>query len=305
MSSVSSLRLILGDSRQELPNLPSESVHLVLTDIPYGISQEEWDVLHQNKNSALGGQSPAQEKLGTAFRRRGKPINGWSKADQQRPIEYQTWCREWADPLWKLLKPGASVFLFCGRRTVHRAMIALEDAGFLVRDLLCWQKPTAHHRAQSLSKLFSRRGLMEDAARWEGWRLGNLAPYFEPIVWLFKPYRVGGTIADNVLLHGVGAMNVADCQIQRRHPGNILSFDFADDEPRVHPTQKPVALLQFLIRLTTLPGQTVLDPFLGSGSTGVAAISTGRLFLGIEQDPQHFQTAQRRIQAAALPQAEG
>lgn len=295
--------VVRGDAVEALKKLPAESMHLALSDIPYGISHDVWDVLHNNTNSALGGRSPAQKRMGAGFQRRGKPINGWSKADQDRPREYQEWCRSWAEPLLTAMKPGGSAFLFCGRRTMHRAAAAMEDAGFLIRDVLCWEKPQAHHRAQSLAKLYERRGMAEAALRWEGWKLGNLAPYFEPIVWAFKPYRVGGTMADNVLTHEVGAMHAEACRQNGRSPGNVLRFPFDDDEPRRHAAQKPVALLAYLIELTTLPGHWVLDPFAGSGSTGVAAVASNRRFFGVEQDAGHAKTARQRVAAALKRQA--
>lgn len=65
-----------------------------------------------------------------------------------------------------------------------------------------------------------------------------------------------------------------------------------------HPTEKPVALMEMLIRNSTKPGDIVLDPFMGSGSTGVAAKRLGRKFMGIEIDPNHFDTAVKRIGGA-------
>lgn len=289
------------DCANRLRALPDHAVDLTLTDIPYGICLDDWDVLHKNTNSALGGRSPAMEKLGDGFKRRGKPINGWSKADLNRPKEYQDWCASWARELLRVMKPGASLLVFCGRRTLHRAVVAFEDCGFLMRDMLCWEKPTAHYRAQSLSKLFERRGMAAAAREWEGWRLGNLAPLFEPIVWLFKPYRIGGTIADNVLEHGVGAMNTGSCEVNGKNPSNVLRFDFDADERGLHEAQKPLSLLEFLIRLTTRENQVVLDPFMGSGSTGVAAARLQRRFLGIEQDAEHFATAERRLRQVSYP----
>lgn len=67
---------------------------------------------------------------------------------------------------------------------------------------------------------------------------------------------------------------------------------------RLHPTQKPVALLEYLIKTYTNPGETVLDNCMGSGSTGVACANTGRDFIGIELDPGYFKTAQKRIEDA-------
>ena len=68
-----------------------------------------------------------------------------------------------------------------------------------------------------------------------------------------------------------------------------------------HPTQKPVALLEYLIKTYTHEGETVLDNTMGSGSTGVAAVNTSRKFIGIEQDDKYFAIAQKRIADAQVP----
>ena len=66
----------------------------------------------------------------------------------------------------------------------------------------------------------------------------------------------------------------------------------------VHPTQKPVNVLNHLVRLATKPGDLIFDPFMGVGSTGVSALQLGRRFIGIEIDPVYFQAASKRIEAA-------
>ena len=71
------------------------------------------------------------------------------------------------------------------------------------------------------------------------------------------------------------------------------------DKNRVHPTQKPVALLEYLIKTYTLEGETVLDFTMGSGSTGVACLNTNRNFIGIELDEGYFNIAQNRIEEVA------
>jgi site-specific DNA-methyltransferase (adenine-specific) len=69
-------------------------------------------------------------------------------------------------------------------------------------------------------------------------------------------------------------------------------------EPAEHPTQKPVGVMMWVMEKAKVAADaTVLDPFMGSGSTGVAAVRTGRNFIGIEKDPHHFETARRRIEA--------
>lgn len=66
----------------------------------------------------------------------------------------------------------------------------------------------------------------------------------------------------------------------------------------LHPTEKPRRLMSMLVADYTQPGQVILDPFMGSGTTGVAAVAAGRPFIGIEQDPGHFDTACKRIEDA-------
>jgi len=154
--------ITLGDCREHLPILADASIELFLSDIPYGIGLDDWDVLHNNTNSALLGQSPAQVGK-SGFKRRGKPINGWSQADRNIGIEYQEWCASWADMLMPKMKNGASLFVFGARRTIHRVVNAFEDVGLLLKDVLAWKKESAHHRAQRISIVFDRRGLKQEA----------------------------------------------------------------------------------------------------------------------------------------------
>ena len=86
-----------------------------------------------------------------------------------------------------------------------------------------------------------------------------------------------------------------------RYPKNELNFKNSQKEcnplNRIHPTQKPVPLLEYLIKTYTLEGETVLDNCMGSGSTGVACINTNRKFIGIEKDETYFEIARKRIEA--------
>ena len=80
-----------------------------------------------------------------------------------------------------------------------------------------------------------------------------------------------------------------------RYPRSIQQFG---RQTGIHPTQKPVALMEYLIRTYTQEGETVLDNCMGSGTTGVACINTGRKFIGIERDEKYFQIATDRIKGA-------
>ena len=285
----------VADGIASLKRLDDSSIHLILSDIPYGIGVDEWDVLHENTNSAFLGTSPAQRKAGVVFRRRGKPLNGWSQADREIPREYQRWCESFAGEWLRVLKPGGSAFVFAGRRLAHRCIVAFEDAGFTFKDSLAWLRGAAPLRAQRLSVVFQRRGDSTNAEKWEGWRVGNLRPTFEPILWFVKPYPIGTTIADNVLLHGVGAFNERDFIRYEREPDNILSSGFGKRESGLHVAQKPVKLLMALIELATREEQVVLDPFCGSGSTLVAAKMLNRKYIGFDNDPECVKTAEERL----------
>lgn len=87
------------------------------------------------------------------------------------------------------------------------------------------------------------------------------------------------------------------------YPQSIIEFqrpsNITDKDHGLHPTQKPVALLSYLVKTYTNEGDTVLDFTMGSGTTGVACVETGRNFIGIEKESDYFAIAQTRIEAAA------
>lgn len=165
------------------------------------------------------------------------------------------------------------------------------------------------------------------AQQWSGWGTA-LKPAVEPIVLARKPLQ--GTVAANVLRHGTGAINVDGCKVVRhcesdRWPANLIhdgsdevldgfpqdgessSARFfycakADGEDRdhgnTHPTVKPNDLMRYLIKLIAPKDALILDPFMGSGSTGVAAIQMHNRFIGIELGEDHFEICKRRVAAA-------
>jgi len=106
---------------------------------------------------------------------------------------------------------------------------------------------------------------------------------------------------------GVCSNDQADCELAwtnfgtparlTRHLWNGMLKATERGEPRVHPTQKPIAVMDWVIRL--IPNaNTILDPFMGSGTTGVAAVKLGRRFIGIEIEPKYFDIACRRVSEA-------
>ena len=157
------------------------------------------------------------------------------------------------------------------------------------------------------------------AKKWDGYG-SALKPAQEPIVVAQKHYA--GSIADCVRENGTGALNIKRARVNGRHPANVIIDDaaavaldtFGDHPSRffysaktsqkerhagaenLHPTVKPVDLMRWLAILGTPEGGIILDPFMGSGSTGIAATSEGFRFIGIDQSAEYVQIARDRIE---------
>ena len=294
-------RVELGDSIQLIKTIEDESIHLILSDIPYGINYDDWDVLHSNTNSALLKEIPIEKQAHGIFKKRGKPLNGWSEADKNIPQEYYNWCKSWASDWYRVLKPGASCFIFAGRRMAHRCICALEDSGFIFKDMISWEKDAAAYRAQRVSCVFDRRNDSENSKKWEGWKVGNLRPLFEPILWFMKPYPIGTTLTDNILNYNLGgyneyALKTSDTLNEGLEIcSNILKVKTQKSDRGLHPTQKAVNLMETLIKMVTLENQTVLDPFCGCGTTLVAAKNLNRNYIGFEINPVYYDNILKRL----------
>jgi DNA modification methylase len=117
-----------------------------------------------------------------------------------------------------------------------------------------------------------------------------------------KPIKITSTYKSASDSEVRGLLNKHVRISEATYPTTFLEFcrDRTKALRGLHPTQKPVALGEYLIRTYTSEGETVLDNTMGSGSFGVAAINTGRNFIGIERDEKYFKTAKRRIETAAL-----
>jgi site-specific DNA-methyltransferase (adenine-specific) len=116
---------------------------------------------------------------------------------------------------------------------------------------------------------------------------------YNPQMWQSTPYKKGR----KKLTESYGEYKLLSGESDgKRYPVSILDISNANRNKDGHPTQKPVALYEYLIKTYTNPGDTVLDFCMGSGTTIVAAIKTGRNAIGIEKEAPYFEIAQRRIQ---------
>ena len=399
------MKILEGDCVEVMRGMDDESVDAIVTDPPYG----------------LGFMGKAWDDLPPGLK--------------------------WAQECLRVLKPGGHLLAFGGSRTYHRLAVAVEDAGFEVRDQMMWLYGSGFPKSLDVSKaidkaagaeqnnvyetkqgvttniaygkglgvrLIQRNAATADAKKWSGWGTA-LKPAHEPIVVARKP--LVGTVAENVLRFGTGALNVDGCRIGEpdgfgggskgtsgfaagyasdgfvastagRWPANLIldeeagrlldeqsgerptgaitpyrssseggyeggwgtTRDFTQPastggasrffycakagkaernagldgfeegkrplsisqwkgqtngsgnqmgastpQRNTHPTVKPISLMAYLVRLVTPPNGTVLDPFLGSGTTGCAAALEGFDFIGIEREPDYIAIAEARI----------
>jgi site-specific DNA-methyltransferase (adenine-specific) len=278
-----------------------------------------------------------------------------------------------------VLKPGGHLVAFGGSRTFHRLTVAVEDAGFEIRDVIMWVYGSGFPKSMNLRGRHAGQGTA-------------LKPAFEPIIIARRPIAET-SVASNVVRFGTGAMNIDACRVPTNHnievgrAGRSLGFSLAlmgaglpvtageratqnrgrwpaniihDGSPavlagfpdtrrsrggggnktvgktlygrfdvsyydgdmgvgdegsaarffycpkaskadrgagNVHPTTKPNDLMKYLARLVTPPRGVVFDPFMGSGSTGVASIQEEFSFVGCEQQAEYIEIARRRISA--------
>lgn len=391
--------LYQADCRDVLRSLADDSIDSIVTDPPYAL-------VSIVKRFGKPGSAPA--KGNEAYQRASAGFMGksWDTGEVAFSEEF------WRECL-RVLKPGGHVVPFSGTRTYHRMAVAIEDAGFEIRDQLGWLYgsgfPKSHNQKDD----------------WEGWGTA-LKPAWEPIALARKP--IDGTVAANLAKWGVGALNIDGCRIgddggtrkprstdksathsvggylnakagvpinAGRWPANIAHdgsdevltafpntksgkpsgvkagnnnnvygqfaggvpvTGFGDEgsaarffycakasrkdrdegldgfeqkavasalarvsqltgeestcisgtkHPRanIHPTVKPADLMRWLCRLVTPRGGVILDPFMGSGSTGKAALLEGFKFIGCEREDEYMPIAQARIAAAARPVA--
>lgn len=236
-----------GDNRDVLLRLPDSSIDSIVTDPPYALVSIQ---------KRFGGANAKPTKDGDVYARASSGFMGknWDTGEVAFSEVF------WAECL-RVLKPGGHVVAFSGTRTYHRMAVAIEDAGFEIRDQLAWAYgsgfPKSHDVSKGIDKAAgakrteiigrSNRAIADnptatdyvgtgtfgetaegreaskwvmapatDAAReWQGWGTA-LKPAWEPICLARKPLSVGNasaTVAENVLEHGTGAINVDGCRV--------------------------------------------------------------------------------------------
>ena len=366
--------LVNGDCLEEVQKLVDKGVQVdsIVTDPPYHLTSIV-------ERFGKEGSAPAKDKDG-AFQRQSVGFMGkeWDGGDIA--FRKETW-----ELFMKVLKPGGHLLAFSGSRTYHRMAVAIEDAGFDIRDQIMWLYGSGFPKSLNLGKSVDKKlgneriktgqtkihgikGMPQSEERtaigagsfgqeveeeitvgtteWEGWGTA-LKPAHEPIVLARKALSENSIVA-NVLKHRTGGIHIDGCRIEGekqtrnsnpvmnggkyaqnenadreettpdtkgRFPANVMHNGLEEDWARYyycpktsksekgkdnsHPTVKPLKLMRYLCRLITPKGGTVLDPFMGSGSTGIAAKDEGFEFIGIEREKEYFEIAERRVSVAS------
>ena len=322
--------LLNGDCIEEMKKLINDGIQVdsVVTDPPYHLTSIT--ERYGKKNS-----SPAKHGTDGVFVRASKGFMGQEWDGGDIAFRQETW-----ELALKLLKPGGHLLAFSASRNYHRMAIAIEDAGFEIRDQLMWLYGSGFSKSHDIGN---------------GWGTA-LKPAHEPIVMARK--FIEGTNKNNKEEYGTGGINIDACRIKGkdnpvkwtkprggiwktdieakavlvenkkgRFPANVMHdgseevvslFPNAKEKNSVsrffyspkasksdkgknntHPTVKPQELMKYLCRLVTPEGGTVLDPFMGSGSTGIAAKEEGFKFIGIEKEKEYFKICQDRIKESS------
>ncbi len=270
-----------------LEDMDGESIHLIVTDPPYFLDGLD-DGWRKGDGGARGTGTVGGLPVGMKF----DPKQGRKLQDFLSPIN---------DQLIRVLKPGGFMLMFAAPRLFHRTAIAAEDAGFEVRDQYAWHFRTrAQCKAFSMNHFISRNPRMtgdekEAAIKHLGGRkTPQLRPQFESILCAQKPKT--GTFVENWMIYGTGLID-ADQTLSGTRPATVMHVEKPNKAKfNDHLTPKPVRLCEHLIRLFSLEGQTVLDPFVGSGTTCISARRARRHSIGIDVKPEYIQIAKSRIE---------
>ncbi len=287
------ITLYHADALQTLKKIPDESVHLCVTDPPYFIDGmgDDWDktkVDSSIKKAGVIGSMPVGMKF-----------------DRQQGLDFYDFMHSISNEVYRILKPGAFYISFSQGRLYHRLGVAVEDAGFEVRDMLTWLRD-GQIKAFSQDH-FVRKMKISDSEKetlvssMAGRKTPQLRPMHEPMVLAQKPKN--GTFVQNWQEHRTGLVDVT--QTLSGQTGTVAQTTMAVKKPSKeqkgenndHPTVKPVELIEHIIKIFSIEGQTVIDPFLGSGSHGVAAVESGRNFIGIEKEKRYLNISADRISA--------
>lgn len=193
------------------------------------------------------------------------------------------------DEMWKesfrVLKPNGA-FITTSKQPFTSHLISSNTKDF--RYTLVWEK------SKATGYLNSKR--MPLVAHEDIVVFYKKLPTYNPQMTQGTPYDKGKAVRDTEA-YAKQEKSIHVKSDGLRYPRSVQYFRTAESEGKLHPTQKPIALYEWLVNTYSNPGETVLDITMGSGTTGVASLRTGRNFIGIEMSDKYFETSQQRLSA--------
>ena len=271
---MSNIKLYNGDCLIEMNNIEDESIDLILCDLPYGTTDRK-GIKSRGNNRVLGWDTVIPlDKLWSEYKRILKPKGAVVlTADQPFTSQLIMSNIEWFKYEWIWKKKKTTGFLLANHRPMKQTedVVVFSSAGASGASFKSGNSMTYNPQG-----LIEKRVVKKNNAK----RLGKF---------LHQPEHMG---AGNKLLHETEYE-----QKYTNYPSEIIEFGL--DKDSVHPTQKPVALMEYLIRTYSNEGDIVLDNCMGSGTTGVACNNTNRKFIGIERDREYYNITLDRL--SSLP----
>lgn len=296
-------KIICADALKLLPQIEENSIDVVLTDPPYFLDKldNNWDheeVSNQNNQYII------------------KSLPAGMKFDRKQGKRFYAWYLDISKAIFRVLKPGGFFFSFSSPRLYHRMASAIDDAGFEIRDAFMWLYTQNQAKAMGVDHFIRRLDLDEKAkekirTKLNGWKTPQIKSCFEPIAMAQKP--VDQTYLNNILKHKVGLFNTNVRIGDNMYPANVFTIDSINalidkafllpkptrkekGEYNDHKTVKPVAICEYLIKLSAFAkNAVVLDPFIGSGTTAIAAKKLGKNYIGIDINEKYVKIAEKRL----------
>jgi len=266
------LWLMQGDCLDRMKEIPSGSVDMVLTDPPYGTTACKWDsIIPLTWHLAESGKVIYLEEA---------LLNGYSFAYFEKNKNAGMW-----EQLNRIIKHNGAIVLM--GQTPFDKLLGASNLEMLRYEWI-WEKTaaTGHLNAKKMP-MKAHENIMVFYK--------NKPTYNPQITEGHKPTN-SYTKRHNSDGECYGkTRSVSGGGKTTRYPRSIQVFVSDKQKIKLHPTQKPVALMEYLIKTYTNAGEKVLDFTMGSGTTGVACVNTGRNFIGIEKDGQYFEIAKKRI----------
>ncbi|MBU9310899.1 DNA-methyltransferase [Burkholderia multivorans] len=202
-------------------------------------------------------------------------------------------CEGWTDHIARILKPAASVWVFGSMRFIAALFADMERVGFRYAQDIVWEKQNGSGFAADRFRRVHEHAVQFYRGAWAD-------VHKEPQFTMDAKARVVKKRAKDAHWHGAtGATTYVSEDGGPRLMRSVI--DVANEHGKaIHPTQKPLGILAPLIAYSVPPGGVVLDPFMGSGSTGIAARQLGRHFIGFEDNPECFDMQAERSRQSDL-----